>query len=228
MRKHKNVSCLDAREWTFPNKPQLLYAFTTGLWTPCRGEMSPLLSPVPVVVSGTVVLVGQNQTPKASLFSVKGPSGLPILHFLSVSQASASEPEAATSHSRHQPLGVLPHPGAPALGLGAERFGRLSGLSWSFWLRLRLAPLSSSGVRSGACRAWPSPERTLGSPGKPREGARLGPTSQRATGSGQEALAEPEGKHPRASSIDKAQTCLLWQARGEGWQSREGTAQASG
>lgn len=85
-------------------------------------------------------------------------------------------------------------------------FGRLRGLSWSFWLPLSLATLSSSGVRSRACRAWLSfVGRTFQiSSGKAAgESPPLRPTSWRSTGSGQKALDEPAEKYLPPNSADK-------------------------
>lgn len=152
--------------------------------------MSPTLSPAPAAVSGPVILVGGTQCP-----------GLLVRHLLSVGQANSSEPEAAPSHMRHQPLRVLPIPG-PMLWVSEKNSLFGSGLSWS-----GLGPLSSSGVRSMAHRAWPAlwsgHSRFL--LGKQREGTPPSwPTSWRSTGSGLEALDEIP-----SCSVDKPQRVCL-------------------
>ena len=91
-----------------------------------------------------------------------------------VGLARSSEPEAATSHMRHRPLGVSPHPGAPGVGLRVKlTFGKTRPPSLGLLASPLARPSPLFWPEDQALRAW----HTLWSGhsrfllGKPREGA---------------------------------------------------------
>lgn len=142
--------------------------------------MSPALSPPPAAAPGPGMLARETgcHTP---LLSVAGSPGRHTLHFPPGGHASSSEPEAAPSHVKHQPLGVLPIPG-PLLRAPEQNslLGRPGVPSWSFRASPGAQPsfllcCEVRGPRSGARRAWPTwwSGHSRFPLGKRREGASL-------------------------------------------------------
>lgn len=155
--------------------------------------MSPALSPPPAAAPGPGMLARETgcHTP---LLSVAGSPGRHTLHFPPGGHASSSEPEAAPSHVKHQPLGVLPIPG-PLLRAPKQNslLGRPGVPSWSF----RASPGAQPSLLLGCEFRGPGPAEPgpLGGADIPdslweSEGREppSRPTSGRSTGSGQEAL----------------------------------------
>lgn len=157
--------------------------------------MSPALSPPPAAAPGPGMLARETgcHTP---LLSVAGSPGRHTLHFPPGGHASSSEPEAAPSHVKHQPLGSCLSRG-PCCGPPSKtRFwGDQVSRPGASGLPLGLSPLSSCAVRSEVRGPGPAEPGPLGGADIPdslwESGGReppSRPTSGRSTGSGQEAL----------------------------------------